>query len=243
MAGGRRRVKATPYRDGQNVIREGGSRRIVYLPPEAKDVPTLMRRLIEWLNRKGDLPGPVKAAIAHTQYATIHPYYDGNGRTARLLATLVLHIGGYGLKGLYALEEYYARDLGAYYRALTIGPSHNYYMGRAEADVSAWVEYFILGMLEAFQSVHRQAEDEAARGGQDRSLIIRELDARKRRALPLFRDANEITARQLGELFGSRPRTATLLCQRWVQEGFLRPTNPSKKARRYALAERYRVLA
>ena len=66
---------------------------------------------------------PIKAAIAHYQYATIHPYYDGNGRTARLCATLILHLGTYDLKGLYALEEYYARNLKAYYEALTIGSS------------------------------------------------------------------------------------------------------------------------
>ena len=242
MAGGKTRVKASPYRDGQNVIREGGSRRIIYLPPEAKDVPILMRQLIAWLNSESDLPVPIKAAIGHYQYATIHPYYDGNGRTARLLATLVLHLGDYGLKGLYALEEYYARELGGYYGALTIGPSHNYYMGRAEADITAWVEYFIGGMLEAFENVHRQAEDEASRGGQDWSRAIRDLDSKKRKALTLFRDTHEIAARQIAELFGYQPRTAALLCQRWVKEEFLRPTNLSKKARRYALGSRYRDL-
>ena len=68
----------------------------------------------------------------------IHPYYDGNGRTARLLTSLILHLGGYGLKGLYALEEYYALDLKAYYEALTVGPSHNYHLGRVEADIAGW---------------------------------------------------------------------------------------------------------
>jgi Fic family protein len=247
MAGGKTRIKATPYRDGQNVIREAGSRRIIYLPPEAKDVPMLMRQLIEWLNTETALPVPIKAAIAHYQYATIHPYYDGNGRTARLLATLVLHLGGYDLKGLYALEEYYARNLSAYYRALTVGSSHNYYgnkpaEARARTDITAWVEYFITGMLEAFENVHRQAEKEARRGGQDWGDAIRNLDAKQRKALTLFRDANETTARQIAKLFRYQPRTAALLCQRWVKEGFLQPTNPSKKARRYALAVRYRML-
>ena len=81
----------------------------------------------------------------------IHPYYDGNGRTARLLTTLILHLGGYDLKGLYSLEEYYARNLGAYYEAISIGESHNYYMGRAEADVTKWIEYFVEGMAVAFE--------------------------------------------------------------------------------------------
>jgi len=111
VGGGKTRVKQTPYRDGQNVIRDSRSQGIVYMPPEAKDVPKLMKQLIAWIGRKDDLPMPVRAALAHYQFATIHPYYDGNGRTARLLTTLILHLNGYGLKGLYALEEYYAQNL------------------------------------------------------------------------------------------------------------------------------------
>jgi len=111
MGGGRTRVRPTPYREGQNVIRDSRSSAIVYMPPEAKDVPPLMKQLVRWLNRRDALPVPIRAAIAHYQFATIHPYYDGNGRTARLLTTLVLHLGRYDLKGLYALEEYYARGL------------------------------------------------------------------------------------------------------------------------------------
>ena len=109
--------KPTPYRGGQNVIRDAGSRRIVYMPPEASDVPRLMKELVDWLRRseREGVPCPIRAGIAHYQFATIHPYYDGNGRTARLLTTLILHRGGYDLKGLYSLEEYYARDLSAYY--------------------------------------------------------------------------------------------------------------------------------
>ena len=96
MAGGGRRVKPTPYRDGQNVIRDGRSRRIVYMPPEAKDVPALMKAMVAWFKDSAsqDVPCPIRAGIAHYQFATIHPYYDGNGRTARLLTTLILHLGG-----------------------------------------------------------------------------------------------------------------------------------------------------
>src|SRR5712691_11565832 len=71
--GGKTRVKSKPYRDGQNVIRDARSNAIVYMPPEAKDVPRLMKQLITWINQKDELPAPIKAGIAHYQYATIHP--------------------------------------------------------------------------------------------------------------------------------------------------------------------------
>jgi Fic family protein len=239
MGGGKTRVKSTSYRDGQNVIREAHSKGIVYMPPEAKDVPSLMEQLITWINKEDDLPAPIKAGIAHYQYATIHPYYDGNGRTARLLTSLILHLGAYDLKGLYALEEYYARDLKAYYDALTVGSSHNYYLGRAEADITKWIAYFIEGMAASFEKVCDHALRKAEKGGRDQSKLLRNLDSKQRRVLTLFQKSREIAAKDIAGLFDYRPRTAALLCQHWVEKGFLETTDPAKKSRRYKLADTY----
>ena len=242
ITGGKARAKPTPYRDGQNVIRDSRSSGIVYMPPTAKDVPVLMRNLVAWINAHDEWPIPITAAITHYQFATIHPYYDGNGRTARLLTTLALHLGGYDLKGLYALEEYYARNLRGYYAALTIGPSHNYYEGRAEADITGWVAYFIEGMAHSFEKVRDQAISEAGRGSRDQSRLLRSLDARQRKALVLFERSKEITAREIGELFNCKPRSTSLLCQRWVEEGFLEIANPARKSRKYRLSDKYEEL-
>ncbi|MGL4348853.1 MAG: Fic family protein [Chlamydiales bacterium] len=53
------------------------------MPPEAKDVKPLLSAMVDWINESKDIPYPIKASIVHLQFATIHPYYDGNGRTAR----------------------------------------------------------------------------------------------------------------------------------------------------------------
>jgi Fic family protein len=153
------RAKPTPYRDGQNVIRDSASGAIVYLPPESKDVPALMAALVEWANRveKEGLPAPLIAGLVHYQFVTIHPYYDGNGRTARLLATFILHRGGYGLSGFFSLEEHHARDLESYYGSLAVHPHHNYYEGRAEADLTQWLEYFVRTLADVFKSAKEEA--------------------------------------------------------------------------------------
>jgi Fic family protein len=239
MADGRTSVKPSGYRDGQNVIRDGRTKAIVYMPPEAKDVKSLMQAMASWINESAGLPCPVVAGIAHYQFATIHPYYDGNGRTARLLTTLILHLGGYDLKGLYSLEEYYAKNLGAYYEAISVGDSHNYYMGRAEADITKWVEYFIEGMAISFESVLARMKDAGNKGSPDLSPMLRKLDPKQRKALELFQKFETVTSSQLGELFGFKPRTSANLCAAWVSQGFLKVVDPSNKGRKYVLGDDY----
>lgn len=242
MANGKTKVKSTQYREGQNVIRDGRTRTIIYMPPEAKDVPELMKGMVNWLSKNVELPCPIVAGIAHYQFATIHPYYDGNGRTARLLTTLLLHLGGYDLKGLYSLEEYYARNLGAYYEAISIGPSHNYYRGRAEADITQWVEYFIEGMALSFENVLKRMAETNTQGLPDQSALIRKLDPRQRKVLELFQEFETITSRQVGELFGFKPRTSAQICATWVKSGFLDIVDPSNRGRKYKLASQYEDL-
>lgn len=242
MAHGKEKTKPTAYRDGQNVIRDGRTKAIVYMPPEAKDVKSLMASMVDWINNNTELPCPIIAGIAHYQFATIHPYFDGNGRTARLLTTLILHLGEYDLKGLYSLEEYYARNLGAYYDAISVGESHNYYMGRAEADITKWVEYFVEGMAVAFENVLKRMDDAKTQGKMDQSATIRKLDPKQRKVLELFQEFSTITSRQIGELFGFKPRTSASLCANWVESGFLIMVDSSNKGRKYQLSKRYQKL-
>ncbi len=242
IGAGKTKVKPTPYREGQNVIRDNRTKTIVYMPPEAKDVPELMKDMVEWIAKNKQLPSPIAAAIAHYQFATIHPYYDGNGRTARLLTTLILHLGGYDLKGLYSLEEYYAVDLTAYYDAISIGPSHNYYLGRADSDITKWVEYFINGMAVSFEKVLERM-NAAQRGGEkDKTDLLRKLDPKQRKALELFSLFEIVSSQQIGELFGFKPRTSAQLCKNWVGIGFLDIVDFSNKARSYRIAKKYEEL-
>jgi Fic family protein len=244
MAGGKGKVKPTPYRDGQNVIRDSRNKRIVYMPPEAKDVPALMYEMVKWVraSEQASVPCPIRAGIAHYQFATIHPYYDGNGRTARLLTTLILHLGSYDLKGLYSLEEYYARNLGTYYEALTVGSSHNYYMGRAESDITKWVDYFCEGVAESFENVKKRAQEAAGAGAQDYSPLLRRLDPRQRRALELFRQSDTITSRDVERLYAISQRASRNLLSGWVELRFVTVTDPAKKSRKYGLANEYKGL-
>ena len=240
------RPTPTDYRDGQNVIRNSMSGGIVYMPPEAKDVGRLMEQLVYWINAsvmQDELPVPIVAALAHYQFATVHPYYDGNGRTARLLTTFILHRYGYGLKGIYALEAYYARKLEDYYNALDVGEGHNYYVGnRAQADVTGFIEYFVNGMADSFASVRQQASKQQSLGQRDQSSVLRKLSPTQRQALELFRDQMEINAKDVATLFKVSQRQASRYCQQWVEQGFLVVADAAKRSRRYRLSTEYESL-
>lgn len=151
-------------------------------------------------------------------------------------------MGGYDLKGLYSLEEYYARDLAAYYEALTVGKSHNYYEGRVKADITKWVAYFCAGVAESFENVKRWAEEAADQGEKDRSAMMRRLAPRQRKALELFCDSDSITSQQIADLFEISQRAARNLLTDWVADEFLVILVAAKKSRTYGLAEDYQAI-
>lgn len=236
-------LKPTPYRDGQNIIRNG--KLVVYIPPKSADVSSLMADLVQWIEKaaKEEVPIPFIAGFAHYQFATIHPYYDGNGRTARLLATLVFHKYGYDLKGIYSLEEYYARDLEAYYNALTVGNDEDYYEGhRAEADLTRFLEYFVRGTAESFNNVRLKAVKFQREGRIDQSPTLRSLAPNQRQILKLFISSQTIGAKDIAQFFQVSERQARYLCQKWIQEGFLKIANSASKTRLYSLEEKYEQL-
>ena len=125
---------------------------IIYTAPEASLVPKLMEDLIEWLAvaDKENIHPIIKAGIAHRQIASIHPFADGNGRTARALATLILYKSGYDFRRFFALEDYYNRDRQKYYKGVGIGPKYR------QADFTKWLEYFVEGFKESIAQVQAQ---------------------------------------------------------------------------------------
>jgi len=123
------------YRTIQNYVANSLTRKVIYTPPTAYEVPILMAELVEWIQNEQTIPAVLLSGIAQFQLVHIHPFLDGNGRTARLLSTLCLYRSGYDFKRLFTVSEYYDRNRQDYYNAIQSVRSNN-------MDMTGWLEYF-----------------------------------------------------------------------------------------------------
>ena len=108
-------VQVTGYRDGAVYVtgREGD----VYTPPQADAVPEMMRALVEFI-QKSELHPLLKACIAHFYFVYVHPFGDGNGRTARALSYMMLLQAGYDFFRYFSISGIVAEERGKYYRSM-----------------------------------------------------------------------------------------------------------------------------
>ena len=139
------------YRLGQNLVVDSVTKETVYTPPPAEEVQSLMTDLVKWLNADTGLNVVLVSGIAQFQLVHIHPFIDGNGRTARLLATLVMYRGNYDFKRLFTFSEFYDRDPSAYYGALQRVRSH-------DMDMTGWLEYYVGGLATQMEEVKTKGE-------------------------------------------------------------------------------------
>ena len=130
------------YRFVQNFVINSATQRPLFRPPPPDQVQPLMEEYVRWLNTpRGGLPPYYRAALAHLNFVAIHPFDDGNGRTARILEALVLYLAGYKSQELVSLEEYFGVDTQGYYRAIadSLGPAYD----PQDRDVTPWTDYYL----------------------------------------------------------------------------------------------------
>lgn len=134
--------KTGVLRKSNVVIREENTGRIILAPPPYAEVPYLIDDFFEWFNsaEAKDVHPVLRAGIAHYILVSIHPFVEGNGRTTRAFANLVLMKEGYNVKRFFALEEHFDNDLGAYYEAFAKVDAQS--PNIADRDLTYWLEYF-----------------------------------------------------------------------------------------------------
>ena len=130
------------FRTTEVVIKEEGTGRVIFSPPPSHEVPYLLEDFFAWLNdaEARETHPIIRAGIAHYILVTIHPFVEGNGRTVRAFASLILMREGYNIKNFFSLEEHFDNDPAAYYEALTEVDKQSSNIGNR--DITPWLEYF-----------------------------------------------------------------------------------------------------
>lgn len=136
------------------VVHDPRTEKIIYLPPDVKDVGPLLHELIAYVNDSKDQIDPLLlAGIFHKQMVVIHPFTDGNGRTTRLITKALLAAMGLNTFNLFSFENYYNQNVTKYFS--TVGEFGNYYDVAGEMDFTAWLEYFTGGIIDELLRVQK----------------------------------------------------------------------------------------
>lgn len=127
-----------------------------YRAPDFRRVPGLIAELIAELNAPGKAPAYVRAAMAHLNLATIHPFLDGSGRVARALHTLVLAREGIWMPAFASIDEYVSVNHASYVGALqeTHGGAWE-----PERDARPWVRFCITAHLRQARTFGRRSRE------------------------------------------------------------------------------------
>ena len=203
------------YRETQNYVVNVRTNEAVYTPPPPVEVPLLMHEFVDWINENIEEMSPVLvSAIAQFQFVHIHPFVDGNGRTARLLSTLILYKTGYDFKRLFTISEYYDQNRPAYYSAIQS-------VRENKMDMTAWLEYFVHGLRSQMKEIQDKGKKVISADKFVESFQDKGLNERQEKIIRYLVINGRITNEECQKVSGSIRRTATRDLSSLVKKGII----------------------
>ena len=222
----------------QNWIGGSGPMDAAFVPPHPDEVPELMSDLEKFLHNEDiAVPDLVKAAIAHYQFETIHPFNDGNGRIGRLLITLYLVSKGILQKPSLYLSDFFERNRSSYIDALM--------RVRTANDIGHWVRFFLAGVLEISRKGRRtmQAIQALREAVELQCLTLGKRAPNARRALTLLYRRGVVSARDIETELGVTSATANAIIRDFVKLQILQEITGMRRDRLYVFNRYLRQFA
>jgi len=176
---------------------------VIFEPPPANQVTILIDDFLGWFNSEQveKIDAVLQAGITHYEIVRIHPFIDGNGRTARVMATLVIYRRGFDAKRFFALDDYYDSDRRRYYEVLRS-------IDQNTVDITGWLEYFTEGVAVSLKAVRDKVVglSKGVKVLKERGQI--ELTDRQMKIVEWIIDKGKITNRDVREMFRISNRAA-----------------------------------
>ena len=196
---------------------------IFFRPPKNEHVPGLVKDLVDWINPNDaqELDPVIEAGVIHYEFVRIHQFVDGNGRTARVLATWILYKRGFDTKQFFALDDYYDLDRPAYYKALQS-------VNQATLDLTKWVEYFVEGVHVSVQEVKERVirlSSERLRKTKRGQIALTE---RQMQIVEFINQNGQITNRDVRKLFKLSDEGALKEIKKLVRLGVLKSSGKGR---------------
>lgn len=127
-----------------------------YKPPQnGRDINTLMTALVDWHNQlqQAGIPALIRAPLVHYYFETIHPFWDGNGRTGRVLEATILLADEF-IYAPFAMAHYYADDIPGYFTQLD--HARKQAEKKREHPNQDWLSFFLQGMFDSIERLHNR---------------------------------------------------------------------------------------
>lgn len=175
------------YRETPVIIGNVLTGEINFTPPAPYKIPYLIEEFLEWFNQNQDIYPVILAGIAHYEIVRIHPFVDGNGRTARVIATFILRLNGFDINAYFSLDEFYNLNRLNYEDALKSADKSQ--------DLTEWLEYFTYGVLNSIKKVKKEIDN------LPKFTHTIELNEKEISILNFINEHNEITNREVCNLF------------------------------------------
>ncbi len=230
------------YRVGPSLIINSQTRAVRYRPPQPEWVPALMENFVKdvqtWM-REQTYPGPVIAALAHFGLISIHPFEDGNGRTARLLADMILQKTGWSNEGMLSVSEAILRRQQDYYDTLYATQGENF---RPEVDATQFVNFHTEVLSWAAANLESTVISFNRRRQQFVEIAKGLLNARQALALMFMMDVAPLSTSAYADLTGASQATALSDLTQMVRRGIVQRVGQGRTTR-YRIADKLRQQA
>lgn len=199
----------TMYRDGMVFI--GNESRIIHVPAKPENLPDMMKKLF-WFLENEDMDVILKAFVLHFYFVYLHPFCDGNGRTARIWTASYLYHNGYEKMMYLPLSRTINENLSGYYGNLTDSEWKYEKQGQKYLEITPFIFY----MLEIFEKcMITSILEENELTDKQKTLLIK----MKKRG-----SGAEITVKNAGKILGETEENTKEVLQTLLEIGYLYKT-------------------